>query len=451
MKLSNDKLAYQKRILELIDPVAWLRTHTDFRPWSYEAELLRSSYLRTRVVRKSRQVGITTTIAHEATWKAYTSPSMVILIVSPSLRQSEIVMRKIITVIEANTFLNGQVSRKSITEIVLTNGSRIICLPNNPDRFRGFTATDIYLDEAAHFKNDEPVLRVVRPMISASHGRITIISTPSGKRGLFYNQYIMAVNRMGTDNEAKAFDFFPSTISPRITKEFLLKERLNLNDLEYKQEYLGEFIEETDAYLPMELIHQCVDEKLQLTDEGDAQKSYVMGIDLAKQRDETVVIILERTKEEYITRHISAWAHMDYADQVGRIGELAEKFRIIGAMVDQTGVGEAVMEDLQAYVRAAKGVKFTLKMKQELASGLRCSLEHRTLVLPNHQKLITQLNSLHYKISKGGEFIFESPSTETMHDDYVWALALAVYAARKTSFGTGRVFVGTVEWPRSEY
>jgi len=352
-------------------------------------------------------------------------------------------MTKIITIIEANKFLSGQVSRKSRAEVMLTNGSRIICLPNNPDRFRGFTATDVYLDEAAHFQNDEPVLRVVRPMISTSHGRLTIISTPSGKRGLFYKEYMTAVNRKRNDNETTAFDFLPSTISPLITTEFLLKERMNLTDLEYKQEYLGEFIEETDTYLPMELIQQCVDKKLQLIDEGEAEKNYVMGIDLAKQRDETVVIILERNEENYITRHISTWAHMNYADQVGRIGELGEKFKLIGAMVDQTGVGEAVMEDLKANVQSAKGVKFTREMKHELASGLRYSLEHRILVLPNHQKLITQLNSLHYKISKGGDFMYESPSMETKHDDYLWALALAIYAARKTPLHTQRPLAQT--------
>ena len=134
---------------------------------------------------------------------------------------------------------------------------------------------------------------------------------------------------------------------------------MNLTELEFKQEYMGEFIEEADTYLPMELISQCVDEKLELIDQGEAEKSYVMGIDLAKQRDETVVIILERNEGRCTTRHISAWTHMDYADQVGRIGELGGKFRIVGAMVDQTGVGEAVMEDLQASVHAVTGVKFT--------------------------------------------------------------------------------------------
>lgn len=242
-----------------------------------------------------------------------------------------------------------------------------------------------------------------------------------------------------------------STISPLITKKYLVTEQLNLTELEYKQEYLGEFIEEADTYLPMELINQCVDEKLELIDEGEAEKSYVMGIDLAKQRDETVVIILERNQDEYVTHHISAWTHMDYADQVGRIGELAAKFRIIGAMVDQTGVGEAVMEDLQANVQAVKGIKFTRAIKHELASGLRYALEHGILVLPNDQKLITQLNSLHYKISKGGEYMYESPSTEKKHDDYLWALALAVYAARKTPFRTGPPITRSLDWPRNEY
>ncbi len=183
MKLSNDKLAYQKRILELIDPVAWLRTHTDFRPWRYEAELLRSSHLRTRVVRKSRQVGITTTIAHEAIWKAYTTPNRVILIVSPSDRQSKIVMTRIQGLVDSNEELYRQVTRKNTSQVDLSNGSMILSLPNNPDRLRGFTATDIYLDEAAHFLNDGPVMAAIKPMLIASKGTFTVVSTPFGKEG----------------------------------------------------------------------------------------------------------------------------------------------------------------------------------------------------------------------------------------------------------------------------
>jgi hypothetical protein len=46
---------------------------------------------------------------------------------------------------------------------------------------------------------------------------------------------------------------------------------------------------------------------------------------------------------------------MEYTEQVARIAELGEKFRIIGGAVDQTGVGEAVIEDLRAEIRAMEG------------------------------------------------------------------------------------------------
>ena len=56
---------------------AWSFAHTGFRAWKHEAELLRNFSTRVRVVRKARQVGITTTIAQEAIWKAFTRPQRI--------------------------------------------------------------------------------------------------------------------------------------------------------------------------------------------------------------------------------------------------------------------------------------------------------------------------------------------------------------------------------------
>jgi phage FluMu gp28-like protein len=200
--------------------------------------------------------------------------------------------------------------------------------------------------------------------------------------------------------------------------------------------------------LPMDLIQRCVDRELKLINKGEPQKVYVIGIDLAKQQDETVVIILGRDKEEFTLRHIDAWSKMDYTEQVARIGELGEKFRIVGGAVDQTGVGEAIIEDLKAEIRAVEGVKFTQKTKLELASGLRWSMEHEILVMPDDQKLIAQLNSLHYRIGNTGELVFESSAS---HDDYLWALALAVYAARKAQASTQRPIVRSLNFRHHEY
>ncbi len=259
--------AFYKRVLELVDPVAWLRANTAFNPWSYETELLRDNQLRVRVVRKSRQIGITTTIAHEAVWKAFTS-KRVILIVSPSQRQSWIVMSKIQAIVNSNPRLAALVSVKNRNQMQLKNGSVIAATPNNPDRIRGYTANDIYLDEAAHFLNDEPVMRAIKPMLIATQGTFTIVSTPFGKRGLFWDQYKIATDEQATRDDVKAYDLYPSTISPLISRERMEQEHLNLTDPEFRQEYLGEFIEQVDTYLPLDLITPCVDPTLVLQDVG---------------------------------------------------------------------------------------------------------------------------------------------------------------------------------------
>lgn len=421
-----------KRLLELVDPVTWLRIQTGFNAWSHEIELLRDWGIRTRVIRKSRQVGVTTTIAHEAVWKIFTKPRQRILIVSPSLRQSRMVMEIIQEICGLNRRLSANVARKNIVELQTRNGSSIVATPNNPDRIRGYTADDIYLDEAAHFLNDEPVMRAIKPMLSATQGHITVISTPFGKRGLFWDQYKMAVDRQAHDSNVKAYEFHPSTISPLITPAYMQEERRNLTELEFKQEFEAVFIEEADVYLTMELIQRCVSNDAQLIDEGDPSKCYLIGIDFAKKQDETVVIVLEQTSDrKLIVRHIDAWSQMDYTEQTARIGEICERFRIVGGAADQTGVGEAVMEDLKKVAPWVKGVIFNQKTKLDLASTLRSMMEHRRLLIPDHRRLKLQLNSVRYRVSGPGHILFETSPNQ--HDDHFWALALAAHSSRELS------------------
>jgi phage FluMu gp28-like protein len=313
----------------------------------------------------------------------------------------------------------------------LKNGSVIAATPNNPDRIRGYTANDIYLDEAAHFLNDEPVMRAIKPMLIATQGTFTIVSTPFGKRGLFWDQYKIATDEQATRDDVRAYDLYPSTISPLISRERMEQEHLNLTEPEFQQEYLGEFIEQVDTYLPLDLITPCVDPTLVLQDVGESDKEYVIGIDFAKQRDETVVILAEFEEDGCIVvRHISAWSGMEYGKQVGRIGQLAETFKIISGAADQTGVGEAVMEDLNRVIRQVVGVIFTAASKIDLASSLRSFLEHQRITLPNDRRLIMQLNALRYQVSKTGNLLFESPEKDRIHDDYLWSLALTCHAAK---------------------
>jgi len=141
-----------------------------------------------------------------------------------------------------------------------------------------------------------------------------------------------------------------------------------------------------------------------------------------------------------VLRHLVAWSQLDYRDQIGRIGELAKLFPIIKGAADQTGVGEPILEDLKRTVPSIEGVMFTQQTKVNMASGLRALMEQKKIQLPNNRKLILQLNSLRYQISKTGNLLFESPEKEGVHDDYLWALALACYAARRLTAPGAAIF-----------
>jgi hypothetical protein len=122
---------------------------------------------------------------------------------------------------------------------------------------------------------------------------------------------------------------------------------------------------------------------------------------------------------------------MDYSDQIGRIGELSKKFRASLCGADQTGVGEAIIEDLKHVVPSTEGYVFSIPVKVDMAAGLRAVMEQKRLHLVNDRKMIMQINGLRYQVTKAGNLIFQSPEKERLHDDYLWALALAVYRARE--------------------
>jgi phage FluMu gp28-like protein len=431
LKASESELHFWKRALERVDPVVWLASWLGFVPWDHQIAFLRDAFVRTRVVRKSRQVGMTTAIALEALWKAVNIPKRMILIVSPGLRQSLIPLDKIHSIIDQNPSLKSSVISATRDGLEFVNGSSIIALPNNPARIRGYAATDIYLDEAAHFLNDEPVMQVLRPMLMAKRGTFTVVSTPFGKRGLFWKQYQAAIETK--DSDVRAYEFHPSTLNPVVTEESLARDHADLTELEFRQEYLGEFIEEADTVFPLDLIAPCVNNELELLEKGEPQKIYYMGVDLAKQRDDSVVVVLEKFEKtgELIVRHITAWSKMNYTEQIGRIKQLSDAFPADHVAIDQTGVGEAVLENLKEALPRVEGVTFTQQVKLKLVDQLRITLEQKKLVLPNDSKLIMQMNSLRYTFTTTGNIVYYVPESDSAHDDYLWALALAVYAAQK--------------------
>ena len=112
-----------------LDPVAFARDRLDFQPDPWQADVLQSSG-RNILLNCSRQAGKSTTTAIIALHEAFYWPDSLILLVSPSLRQSRELFVKVcgfLRMLEPRPILEED-NRLSFT---LGNGSRVVSLPSS--------------------------------------------------------------------------------------------------------------------------------------------------------------------------------------------------------------------------------------------------------------------------------------------------------------------------------
>lgn len=222
---------------EALDRVRLCR-RAGIEPDPWQAELLRSEAPRA-LLNCSRQSGKSTITAVLALHTAIYQAGSLILLLSPSQRQSAELFRKLAEVYTA-TGATIPPKAESALRLELENGSRVISLPATEATVRGFSAVDLLLiDEAARVKSE--LYLSVRPMLAVSGGRLIAMSTPWGRRGWFWEAW------RSDDPWFRAE--IPAAMCPRISPEFLAEERRNLGAYFYAQEYECEFMDaETAAF-----------------------------------------------------------------------------------------------------------------------------------------------------------------------------------------------------------
>jgi hypothetical protein len=167
--------------------------------------------------------------------RALTVPGSLVLILAPAERQAKELFTKVAQAYRVFGHLVPADSyRKMGAELV--NGSRIEALPGTEKTIRGFSAVDLLLVDEASRVADE-LYYAVRPMLAVSGGSLMMLSTPYGKRGVFFEEW---TNGIGWEHYR-----IPAGECPRISEAFLEEERRSLPRRVYRQEYECSF-EETD-------------------------------------------------------------------------------------------------------------------------------------------------------------------------------------------------------------
>jgi len=234
-----------------LDPVEFSR-YIGIEPDEWQAEVLRHEGKRL-LLNCSRQSGKSTTTATKALHTGIYRPKSLILLVSPSLRQSQELFRKVKDGYEAMEARPGLLEDNKLS-MTLTNGSRIISLPSDQSTVRGFSGVSMILEDEASQVKDEFYYAIL-PMLIINNGTLICMTTPYGKRGHFFNEW------MDGGDDWKRIEI-PATKCPRISPEDLERQRRSLGSMFYRQEFMCEFVETVDQVFGYDLVQSAFDENV---------------------------------------------------------------------------------------------------------------------------------------------------------------------------------------------
>ncbi|MFQ5712153.1 MAG: phage terminase large subunit [Candidatus Geothermarchaeales archaeon] len=437
-KLVREYGGILKRIFD--DPVAFAKAILNFHPFPYQEKILRDSSKRLISI-CGRQIGKSTCSAVKLIHFAVTHPRTTSIIVSHTLRQSMETFEKVMGFV-GSSILENSVVRATRTQIKFSNGSRILCLPSGRygSTLRGLTVHFAVVDEAA-FIYDEVITQVVFPMLATTDGYIWMLTTPWDKEHITYTCF--------TSKDWSVYHL-PSSVSPLIKPEWLEAQRLLYRtrgrEEYFRMEYLGEFIDDVNAYFPMTLLRPCLidvetDEvyKIMHGERGDLYAGYDPG----GKQDYAAFAVVGRIGER---RYLRYWRQELYPEEVPNpytlftvdvVKEQFDRESYVKVLIDDTGLGRPVVEHAVDLGLPAEGITLTKKPREEVLATLKFFLEQRLILLPNHPDVVGSLNCIQYERTRTGGYRFYHRLGT--HDDLAYAIALACYASKEEAKPLGVV------------
>lgn len=285
---------------------------------------------------------------------------------------------------------------------------------DKPQNIEGFAAKSLVMDEAGiALKNRSAWENSVMFLLADHDAPALFIGTPKGK-GLYQQFYLR-----GQDSNDKEYKSMTGTSYDNTLENngFLKKQVIdaivsNMSERTAKQEVFAEFTDEEGNVFRN--IKACA---IGSTKPRGSGKKYIGGLDLAKVNDWTVLTIGTQKDVELIER----FNRLDWNVQKERIANIVREYNC-KVLIDSTGVGDPIFEDLRRMGLAIEGYKFTSGSKKQLIDKLILSIENKEITFPYYEPLINELENYEYQITQSGNIKTNAPSG--MHDDCVISLAL---------------------------
>jgi len=253
----------------------------------------------------------------------------------------------------------------------------------------------------------------IRPALSDKQGKAVFISTPKA-RNWFFDLFI----RGQSNNPEWQSWKFSSKDNPYFPAQEFEQARKELPERIFKQEFEAEFLE--DEARVFSGVNRCIGGELQ---EPKGGFEYTLGVDLAKTEDFTVLTCFSKYDKRVVA--FERFNEISWSLQKQKISFLAKKYNNAEIVIDATGVGDPIYEDLLREGLRIIPYKFTNENKSRLIEKLILAIEQRLIGFPEIGPLKQELESFTYEVSKFGNIKYCAPVGQ--YDDCVISLGLAIW------------------------
>ncbi len=406
----------------------------------------------------SRQSGKSTVIASYILWRILYGKGIVInkewmpehiAIVAPIKDQIKNLYEKIQVLINKSDFIAGFITKLNTEVIKCKNGNEAKFLSASPgSQIRGYTATCIIIDESQDI-TDSKYNADILPFGATTNALVIEAGTPKTKNHFY--QSVQSKNVLTIKQ--------PWFECPFLSEAYVMGQRDISPKALWRQEYLCEFMEEGVLAFPsiwfepemsenktltgrwnlgdydyLDKIEQFTKEKAahinELVRDG---ATFVAGLDLGKQNDNTVYTILRDD-----IRPIKLYAQITFeldtpykliAKQIALFHKIFQPYEFNLDYSNEKGFVERLIENdvpvIQNKENKRGAIAFTNKNKAEMISTTRMLLESYHLQLPKRaETLLSQFLNQQFEVSEQGLFKYFHPSNE--HDDALWSTLLAL-------------------------
>jgi len=329
--------------------------------------------------------------------------------------------------------------------IEFANGTRINALRSNPKAFRS-KGGKVVLDEFAWHDDQDALWGAASPAVTWGFP-LSVLSTHNGKGSMFYRileeQRQMIARGEKADFTIHKTDIFEAVAQGLVDKilkrpateeerqEFLDRcRRRSIDEYHWQQEYCCIPVDEATAFLTYDLI-ATIEEPTAGDPTLYGGGPVYVGVDIARRRDLFVIWALEKVGDVRWAREVVILRGATFAAQDAELDRVMRAYNVRRVCMDQTGMGEKPVEDAKIRHGAYKveGVLMTSVVKQDLAFGLKRSIEDRLLRIPKDAAIRDDFHAVRKVTTVAGNIRFDAERTEEGHADRFWAAALAEHAA----------------------